>query len=50
MRNGMLCLADRNFFGFELWQLAQATGADLLWLMKKTCAWPARSACRMVPI
>ncbi len=35
MRNGMLCLADRNFFGFELWQLAQATGADLLWLMKK---------------
>jgi hypothetical protein len=31
----MLCLADRNFFGFELWQLAQATGADLLWRMKK---------------
>jgi hypothetical protein len=35
MRNGMLCLADRNFFGFELWQLARATGADLLWRMKK---------------
>ena len=35
MRSGMLCLADRNFFGFELWQLAQATGADLLWRMKK---------------
>ena len=33
--NGMLCLADRNFFGFELWQTAQATGADLLWRMKK---------------
>ena len=32
---GMLCLADRNFFGFELWQLARATGADLLWRMKK---------------
>jgi hypothetical protein len=32
---GMLCLADRNFFGFELWQLAQGTGADLLWRMKK---------------
>jgi hypothetical protein len=31
----MLCLADRNFFGFELWQLAQGTGADLLWRMKK---------------
>ena len=35
MRSGMLCLADRNFFGFELWQLACATGADLLWRMKK---------------
>ena len=33
--NGMLCLADRNFFGFELWKLAQGTGADLLWRMKK---------------
>jgi hypothetical protein len=32
---GMLCLADRNFFGFGLWQQAQATGADLLWRMKK---------------
>lgn len=35
LRSGMLCLADRNFFGFELWQLAQGTGADLLWRMKK---------------
>ena len=33
--NGMLCLADRNFFGFALWQQAQGTGADLLWRMKK---------------
>lgn len=32
---GMLCLADRNFFGFELWKQAGATGADLLWRMKK---------------
>lgn len=32
---GMLCLADRNFFGFELWKQAWATGADLLWRMKK---------------
>jgi hypothetical protein len=32
---GMLCLADRNFFGFTLWQQAQGTGADLLWRMKK---------------
>lgn len=28
---GMLLLADRNFFGFELWEEAAATGADLLW-------------------
>jgi hypothetical protein len=31
----MLCLADRQFFGFELWRQARATGADLLWRMKK---------------
>jgi len=35
LRKGILCLADRNFFGFELWQLARGTGADLLWRMKK---------------
>jgi len=35
LRKGMLCLADPNFFCFELWQLAQGTGADLLWRMKK---------------
>lgn len=35
LSRGMLCLADRNFFGFELWKQAQATGADLLWRMKK---------------
>lgn len=28
---GMLCLADRGFYGFNLWTKAQATGADLLW-------------------
>lgn len=32
---GMLCLADRQFFGFELWNLARATGADLVWRVKK---------------
>jgi hypothetical protein len=32
---GMLCLADRNFFGFDLWALAQGTGADLLWRVKQ---------------
>src|SRR3954470_5103742 len=28
---GMLCLADRQFFGHALWREAVATGADLLW-------------------
>ncbi len=35
LRKGMLCLAGRNFFGFELWKQARATGADLLWRVKK---------------
>ncbi len=32
---GMLCLADRSFFGFELWRQAQTTGADLVWRVKR---------------
>ena len=32
---GMLCLADRNFFGLQLWKQATATGASLLWRIKK---------------
>ena len=35
LRPGMLCLADRNFFSYELWRESQATGADLLWRVKK---------------
>jgi hypothetical protein len=35
LRQGMLCLADRNFFGFALWKQAQAAGAALLWRVKK---------------
>jgi Insertion element 4 transposase N-terminal/Transposase DDE domain len=35
LRKGMLCLADRQFFGFQLWKKAGATGADLLWRVKK---------------
>ncbi len=31
---GMLCLADRGFYGFKLWEAASETGADLLWRMK----------------
>jgi Insertion element 4 transposase N-terminal/Transposase DDE domain len=36
----MLCLADRQFFGFELWQQALATGAALLWRIKKNARLP----------
>ena len=35
LQPGMLCLADRQFFGFELWSTARAGGADLLWRIKK---------------
>ena len=31
---GMVLLADRGFTGFELWQRAAATGAELLWRAK----------------
>jgi hypothetical protein len=31
LRKGMLCLADRFFPGYQLWQVAAQTGADLLW-------------------
>src|ERR687886_2624050 len=34
LRPGMLCLADRSFFGYALWQRAASTGADLLWRVK----------------
>ncbi len=34
LRQGMLCLADRNFFGFALWVQARSTGAQLLWRLK----------------
>ncbi|MBI3156073.1 MAG: IS4 family transposase [Burkholderiales bacterium] len=31
LRPGMLCLAGRGFNGFEHWEQARATGAELLW-------------------
>jgi hypothetical protein len=37
---GMLCLADRNFFGFALWVQARSTGADLLWRIKTNARLP----------
>jgi len=34
LREGMLCLADRYYFGYELWQAARQTNAHLLWRVK----------------
>lgn len=40
LKKGMLCLADRYFYGFELWKQASSTGADLLWRIKKNICLP----------
>ena len=34
LRAGMLCLADRGFDGYDYWQAATASGAELLWRCK----------------
>jgi hypothetical protein len=31
LRPGMLCLADRYYYGFDLWKKAIETGAELVW-------------------
>ena len=38
--SSMLCLADRGFFGYEMWRQALATNAQLLWRMKKNAVLP----------
>ncbi len=35
LRQGMLCLADRFFPGYKLWQKAAQTNADLLWRVRQ---------------
>ena len=40
LQSGMLCLADRNFFGFDLWVKACSKGADLLWRAKRNLVLP----------
>lgn len=42
LKAGMLCLADRLFFSFKLWNKARATGADLLWRVKKNMRLPCK--------
>src|ERR1700676_5415116 len=40
LSQGMLCVADRGFFGFEMWKQAATTGADLLWRVRKNIVLP----------
>ncbi len=40
LHEGMLLLADRNFYGFRLWTAAARTGADLLWRAKASMHLP----------
>lgn len=40
LKKGMLCLADRNFFSYELWTQACTTGADQVWRIKKNLKLP----------
>ena len=40
LRKGMLCLADRGFFSAGMWSKATATGADLLWRVRKNILLP----------
>jgi IS4 transposase len=35
LKKGMLCLADRFFPGYELWQKAAQTGAERLWRVRQ---------------
>lgn len=40
----MLVLADRNFYGFKLWQSACASGAKLAWRVKSNLRLPVQQA------
>jgi hypothetical protein len=40
LHGGMLLLADRNFYGYQLWNAAAGTGADLLWRVKASLHLP----------
>jgi len=42
LKPGMLCLADRGFNGFEQWEQARATGAELLWRCASTRVLPVQ--------
>lgn len=43
LRPGMVCLGDRNFYSFAMWERAKETGADLLWRVKKNLRLPCET-------
>lgn len=40
LKSGMLCLADRYFYGYTLWQQAHAQGAELVWRVRSNIRLP----------
>jgi hypothetical protein len=40
LTKGMLCLADRGFYGFAFWNKARENGADLVWRVTSTIRLP----------
>jgi Insertion element 4 transposase N-terminal/Transposase DDE domain len=40
---GMLCLADRGFYSYALWNQARASGAQLLWRMRANARLPVEA-------
>ena len=46
LRQGMLCLADRLFHGYELWAKALQSGAELLWRVKSNLTLPVEKRLR----
>jgi hypothetical protein len=41
---GMLCLADRYFPGYALWQQTVATGAELVWRVRENIRFPVEES------
>ena len=40
LKPDMLCLADRGFYSYRLWKMAQETGAELVWRLRKDLILP----------
>ena len=40
LKPGMLCLADRGFNGYPLWNLAKGTGPEWVWRLRKDLVLP----------